>query len=87
MVTETERKALEAAAIAMYNGLGCAGVARVDFFLTGEGPVLNEVNTAPGFTEQSQAPKMFAAGGTGYADLVGLMVQDALTAATNRQEP
>ena len=47
----------------MYDALGCAGVARVDFFLTDDGPVLNEVNTMPGFTEQSQVPKMFAAAG------------------------
>ena len=39
------------------------GVARVDFFLTEDGPVLNEVNTMPGFTEHSQVPKMFAADG------------------------
>ena len=36
---------LEDAALAMYDALGCAGVARIDFFLTDDGPVLNEVNT------------------------------------------
>ncbi|GAA3609100.1 D-alanine--D-alanine ligase family protein [Kineosporia mesophila] len=75
-----ERKALEEAALAMYDALGCSGVARVDFFLTAQGPVLNEVNTAPGFTEQSQAPKMFAADGLPYVELVDLLVCDALTA-------
>ncbi len=62
----------------MYDALGCAGVARVDFFLTDDGPVLNEVNTMPGFTAQSQVPKMFAAAGTSYADLLDLLVRDAL---------
>jgi D-alanine-D-alanine ligase len=84
VLSEPERKALETAAVTMYDGLGCAGVARIDFFLTKEGPVLNEVNTAPGFTEQSQAPKMFAAGGTSYPELVDLLVQDALAASGRR---
>lgn len=75
---ETERKQLEAAALAVYDALGCAGVARVDFFLTADGPVLNEVNTMPGFTQQSQVPKMFAAAGMSYADLLHRMVSDAL---------
>ena len=66
---------------AVYDALGCAGVARVDFFLTEDGPVLNEVNTMPGFTEQSQVPKMFAAAGTSYAELLDLLVRDALAAA------
>ena len=70
--------ALERAATAMYRALGCRGVARVDFFLTKDGPVLNEVNTMPGFTEQSQVPRMFAAAGTSYPALVDLLVRDAV---------
>lgn len=77
---EVDRKALEDAALAVYGALGCAGVARVDFFLTADGPVLNEVNTMPGFTEHSQVPRMFAAAGLCYADLVDLLVRDALAA-------
>lgn len=65
-----ERAALEAAALALYERLGCAGVARFDFFLTDSGPVLNEVNTAPGFTERSQVPRMYGALGLDYAGLV-----------------
>ncbi|GLY26779.1 D-alanine--D-alanine ligase [Kineosporia sp. NBRC 101731] len=79
-----EGKALEEAALAMYDALGCSGVARVDFFLTAQGLVLNEVNTAPGFTEQSQAPKMFAAGGLPYVELVDLLVRDALATGRGR---
>jgi D-alanine-D-alanine ligase len=77
---EAEAKALEDAAVALYDALGCAGVARVDFFLTDAGPVLNEVNTTPGFTEHSQVPKMFAAAGTSYPALLALLVGDALAA-------
>jgi D-alanine-D-alanine ligase len=75
-----ERARLEGAAVAMYDALGCRGVARVDFFLTDRGPVLNEVNTMPGFTAQSQVPRMFAAAGTSYGELLDLLVRDALAA-------
>lgn len=72
------RKALEDAALAMYDALGCRGVARVDFFLTGDGPVLNEVNTMPGFTPQSQVPLMFAAAGLPYPALLDRLIHDVL---------
>jgi len=74
---ETDAKALEDAAVATYAALGCAGVARVDFFLTDDGPVLNEVNTVPGMTEHSQVPRMFAAAGWSYADLLDELVRGA----------
>ncbi|MBX6751177.1 MAG: D-alanine--D-alanine ligase [Micromonosporaceae bacterium] len=81
---EARRKDLEEAAIAIYDALGCAGVARIDFFLTDTGPLLNEVNTTPGFTEHSQVPRMFAAAGIGYADLLDLLVTDARAAGPAR---
>lgn len=77
---DAERKELEQAAVEMYDALGCRGVARVDFFRTEQGPVLNEVNTMPGFTEHSQVPRMFAAAGTSYPDLLDLLVRDAAVA-------
>src|SRR5262249_9815690 len=60
-LSDADRIALETAAVTMFSTLGCAGVARIDFFLTTDGPLLNEVNTTPGFTEHSQVPRMFAA--------------------------
>ncbi|MDZ5622590.1 D-alanine--D-alanine ligase [Nocardioides sp. HM23] len=77
-VSDADRAALESAAVAVYDALGCAGVARVDFFLTDRGPVLNEVNTIPGFTEHSQVPRMFAAVGTSYPELLDAMVREAV---------
>jgi D-alanine-D-alanine ligase len=75
---DVQRKALEKAATEIYDALGCRGVCRVDFFVTPFGLVLNEVNTTPGFTAQSQAPRMFAAGGIGYPELLGMLLDDAL---------
>ncbi len=69
-----EATALADAALRMFDALGCAGVARMDFFLTDDGPVLNEVNTMPGLTPASQVPRMFAAAGVPYDDLVARLV-------------
>src|ERR671913_2131321 len=52
-IDSADRAALTGAALRMFDALGCAGVARNDFFLTGYGPVLNEVNTMPGMTAES----------------------------------
>lgn len=71
------REDLTGAALLMFDRLGCAGVARLDFFLTADGPVLNEVNTMPGMTAESQVPRMFAAAGVSYVDLVSRMVRAA----------
>jgi D-alanine-D-alanine ligase len=72
-----ESAGLKRAALAMFDALGCGGLARMDFFLTDEGPVLNEVNTMPGLTAASQAPRMFAAAGVAYPDLVARLVKGA----------
>ena len=72
-----DAKALEDAARAMFDALDCSGVARVDFFLTADGPVLIEVNTTPGMTDSSQVPRMFAAAGLAYADLLDDLVRGA----------
>jgi D-alanine-D-alanine ligase len=76
-LVDTDAKALQDAATAVFEALGCAGVARVDFFLTEAGPVLNEVNTVPGMTEHSQAPQMFAAAGMSYPELLDELVRGA----------
>jgi len=72
-----EAISLTRAALTMFDALGCAGVARMDFFLTAEGPVLNEVNTMPGLTAASQVPRMFAAADVSYVELVSRLVRAA----------
>lgn len=71
---------LERAARTMFRALGCQGVARVDFFVTEAGVVLNEVNTFPGFTSRSQVPRMFAAAGVDYPRLLDALIETALAA-------
>lgn len=77
-ITDVQHAAIEHAARTLYDTLGCAGVARFDFFVTDDGVVLNEVNTSPGFTEQSQVPRMFAAVGLPYVDLVRALLEAVL---------
>lgn len=74
---EALRKEIEVAALELFDALGCAGVARFDFFVTSKGVVLNEVNTMPGLTAESQVPRMFAAAGLPYAALLDELVRGA----------
>jgi D-alanine-D-alanine ligase len=65
-------------AIRAFKAIDCQGLARVDFFLTEGGPIINEINTMPGFTTISMYPRMWAASGVDYPHLLATMVQTAL---------
>ena len=69
-------------AIRAFNAIDCQGLARVDFFLTDDGPVVNEINTIPGFTTISMYPRMWAASGVDYPTLLATMVDTALKRGT-----
>jgi len=59
--------------------MGCEGLARVDFFVDGNGGVVvNEVNTMPGFTPSSMFPRMWAAAGIDYRELIDRLLTEAL---------
>ena len=68
------------AACNAYKSLGCSGLARVDFFVRhSDGKVmLNEPNTIPGFTSISMYPKMFAASGIPYSELIDRLLTLAM---------
>jgi len=61
---------------------GCEGLARVDFFITNESVVVNELNTMPGFTPISMFPRMWQESGVSYTDLVVDLVQQAMRRPT-----
>jgi len=70
---------IRAIAVEAYQALGCAGMARVDVFLTAENEVIiNEINTLPGFTNISMYPKLWQASGIGYTDLITRLIELAL---------
>jgi D-alanine-D-alanine ligase len=66
-------------AIQTFEAIGCEGLARVDVFVTRDGQVMiNEINTMPGFTPHSMFPRMWAASGVPYPNLVERLITLAL---------
>ncbi len=63
-------------AVKVYRAMGCRGLSRVDFFVTYENNevVFNEINTIPGFTSISMYPKLFAASGIPYTELLDQLI-------------
>jgi D-alanine-D-alanine ligase len=63
-----------------FKALGCDGMARVDFFVKEDMSfVVNELNTIPGFTNISMYAKAMAASGVGYAEVLDVLIDRALT--------
>ncbi|NUT23915.1 MAG: D-alanine--D-alanine ligase A, partial [Hamadaea sp.] len=73
---------LQALAVRAFRALDCRGLLRVDFFLPadGTGPVINEVNTFPGFTAASQYPQIWAVAGIAFPQLLDILISTALGA-------
>jgi len=75
-LSKAEMKRVQHLAVRAFQVVDCAGLARVDFLMD---PVtrkiyLNEVNTMPGFTAISMYPKLWAASGLGYPDLIDRLI-------------
>jgi len=81
-IPETVAEELREKAVKVYRAIGCRGLSRVDFFVTfdGDRAVFNEINTIPGFTSISMYPKLFAASGISYSELIDQLLQLALEA-------
>ena len=78
-VDGTVRERVRELAVEVFRLVDCAGLARVDFFVTDGGEVLvNELNTMPGFTQTSVFAKLFEASGVPYAELLDQLVALAL---------
>ncbi|NUS95002.1 MAG: D-alanine--D-alanine ligase [Nocardia sp.] len=73
---------VRAIAVRAFRALDCQGLARVDFFVTEDGPVINEINTMPGFTPISMYPRMWGETGVGYGELLTALVETALARGT-----
>lgn len=61
-----------------YIACGCGGFSRVDFFVSDDSIILNEINTIPGFTEISMYPKLMDNMGISYPDLLDRLIQLAI---------
>ena len=76
-IPENVAEQVREAAVKVYTAIGCHGLSRVDFFVTYEDErvVFNEINTLPGFTSISMYPKLFAASGIPYNQLIDELLQ------------
>jgi D-alanine-D-alanine ligase len=80
-LTKAETKRVQELAVRSFKAVDCSGLARVDFLMEpGAGKktrkiYLNEINTMPGFTAISMYPKLWAASGLAYPDLIDRLIQ------------
>jgi D-alanine---(R)-lactate ligase len=78
-ISDDSRRLVQETAKTIYRTLGCAGLARVDMFLTADGQViLNEVNTMPGMTSYSRYPRMMVAAGLPLSDVIDRLISMTL---------
>jgi len=76
-ITAAQQKKVQQMAVAAFQAVDCAGLARVDFLMEPKSGKIyvNEINTMPGFTSISMYPKLWAATGIPYPELIGRLIQ------------
>ncbi|GAC1432233.1 MAG: D-alanine--D-alanine ligase [Terriglobales bacterium] len=76
-LTRTETRTIQQLAINAFQAVDCSGLARVDFLMDPKSRkiYLNEINTMPGFTSISMYPKLWAASGLAYPDLIARLIE------------
>jgi D-alanine-D-alanine ligase len=76
-LTKAETKKVQELAVKAFKAVDCSGLSRVDFLMdpTTRKIYLNEINTMPGFTAISMYPKLWAASGLAYTDLIDRLIR------------
>jgi len=76
-LSKTETRKIQQLAISAFKAVDCSGLARVDFLMDPKNRkiYLNEINTMPGFTAISMYPKLWAASGLAYPDLIERLIR------------
>ena len=84
-IPDAARERVRELAVRAFRLAGCSGLARADFFVDpsgagrdGQGVLLNELNTMPGFTQTSVYGKLWEASGTAYPQLCDRLVAIAV---------
>ncbi|HEY6351586.1 MAG TPA: D-alanine--D-alanine ligase [Candidatus Angelobacter sp.] len=79
-LTKKQMKAVQEIAVRAFQAVDCSGLARVDFLMDPKNGKIfvNEINTMPGFTSISMYPKLWAASGVEYPELIDRLLQLAL---------
>ena len=76
-ITKAEMKTAQKLAVAAFQAVDCTGLARVDFLMDPKSRKIyvNEINTMPGFTAISMYPKLWAASGVKYPELIDRLIR------------
>ena len=76
-LTKSETKKFRELAVAAFRAVDCSGLARVDFLMDPKSRKIfvNEINTMPGFTSISMYPKLWAATGVTYPELIDRLIR------------
>ncbi len=87
-LTVSEQDEVQRLALAAFQAVECAGLARVDFLMDPRSRKIfvNEINTMPGFTSISMYPKMWAASGIPYTELMDRLIQLGLERHAERKQ-
>jgi len=75
-LSKSETKKVQELAIRAFKAVDCSGLARVDFLMDPKTRKIyvNEINTMPGFTAISMYPKLWAASGVSYPELIERLI-------------
>jgi D-alanine-D-alanine ligase len=78
-VSEDTAQKIREMAITAFQAIDGSGLSRVDFFLKEDGELLvNEINTLPGLTDVSGFPKMWAASGIPFPQVIDQLIELAI---------
>jgi len=79
-LSKAETKKVQELALRAFKAVDCSGLARVDFLMDPGSRnktrkiYVNEINTMPGFTAISMYPKLWAASGLAYTELISRLI-------------
>ena len=87
-LTKAKQNEVQRLAVGAFRAVDCSGLGRVDFLMdprTGK-IYVNEINTLPGFTSISMYPKLWAASGISYPELIDRLIQLGLERHAEKKE-
>jgi D-alanine-D-alanine ligase len=86
-LSRSQQKQVQQMAVRAFQACDCSGLARADFLMdpATEKIYLNELNTMPGFTSISMYPKLWAASGIEYPELISQLIELGLERHAERK--
>ncbi|MGI6394821.1 MAG: D-alanine--D-alanine ligase [bacterium] len=76
--SEKVSKEIWKAALSLHTTLGCKGVTRSDFMVSGDDYIMLEINTLPGMTSHSLVPMIAGSRGLSYLGLIEFLIKEAM---------